>query len=45
MSLKAGVKMKELATQDIVYQSCTVLHSDVVGLVFEVETGRLIEVE
>ena len=36
-SLGVGVKLKEVATRDIVYQNCTVLHSDVVGLVFEVE--------
>ena len=36
-SLGVGVKLKEVATRDIVYQNCTVLHSDVIGLVFEVE--------
>ena len=36
-SLGVGVKVKEVATHDIVYQNCTVLHSDVIGLVFEVE--------
>ena len=34
--LTVGVKMKEVATKDIVYQNCTVLHSDAIGLVFEV---------
>jgi hypothetical protein len=36
-SLGVGVKLKEVATRDIVYQNCTVLHSDGIGLVFEVE--------
>jgi hypothetical protein len=36
-SLAVGVKLKEVATRDFVYQNCTVLHSDGVGLVFEVE--------
>jgi len=35
--LMVGVKLKEIATRDTHYQSCTVLHSDAVGLVFEVE--------
>jgi hypothetical protein len=35
--LTVGVKLKEVATKDIVYQNCTVLHSDSVGLVFEVQ--------
>ena len=35
--LMVGVKLKEIATRDTNYQSCTVLHSDAVGLVFEVE--------
>jgi len=35
--LMVGVKIKEIATRDTNYQSCTVLHSDGVGLVFEVE--------
>lgn len=35
--LSVGVKMKEVATRDTVYQSCTVLHSDTIGLVFEVQ--------
>ena len=35
--LAVGVRLKEVATRDTVYQSCTVLHSDSVGLVFEVQ--------
>ena len=34
--LTVGVKIKEVATRDMVYTACTVLHSDGVGLVFEV---------
>ena len=36
-SLMVGVKMKEIATSDANYQNCTVLHSDNVALVFEVQ--------
>jgi hypothetical protein len=36
-SLAVGIRMKEVATRDIVYQNCTLLHSDTIGLVFEVE--------
>lgn len=36
-SLTVGVRMKEVATRDTVYQDCRVLHSDPVGLVFEVQ--------
>lgn len=35
--LMVGVKLKEIATRETNYQNCTVLHSDSVGLVFEVE--------
>jgi hypothetical protein len=35
--LMVGVKLKEVATRDTVYTQCTVLHSDAIGLVFEVE--------
>jgi len=35
--LKVGVKVKEVATRNLTYQDCTVLHSDAVGLVFEVQ--------
>lgn len=34
--LTVGLKMKEVATRDTVYTNCTVLHSDSIGLVFEV---------
>jgi hypothetical protein len=37
MGLKTGVKMKEIATRGNVWTNCTVLHSDAVGLVFEVQ--------
>jgi hypothetical protein len=35
-TLAVGVKLKEVATRGLVYQNCTVLHSDDIGLVFEV---------
>lgn len=36
--LRVGVKLKEISTRDGKnYQNCTVLHSDAIGLVFEVE--------
>lgn len=35
--LSVGVKLKEVATRNTVYENCTVLHSDSIGLVFEVE--------
>jgi hypothetical protein len=34
--LTVGVKLKEVATRETVYENCTVLHSDAIGLVFEV---------
>jgi hypothetical protein len=34
--LNVGVKLKEIATKDHTYVNCTVLHSDTIGLVFEV---------
>jgi len=34
--LMVGVKLKEIATRETNYENCTVLHSDTVGLVFEV---------
>ena len=37
MTLTVGVRLKEIATREIAYQSCTVLHSDAIGLVFEVQ--------
>jgi len=37
-SLGVGVKLKQVATaRGIVYQGCTVLHSDATGIVIEVE--------
>jgi hypothetical protein len=35
--LTVGVKLKEIVTRDNVYQNCSVLHSDSIGLVFEVQ--------
>ena len=35
--LSVGVKLKQVATRGTVYENCTVLHSDSIGLVFEVE--------
>ena len=35
--LMVGVKIKEIATKDHSYTNCTVLHSDTIGLVFEVQ--------
>jgi hypothetical protein len=35
--LAVGVKLKEIATKDIIYTNCSVLHSDAIGLAFEVE--------
>lgn len=34
--LGVGVKVRELATRDAVYTQCTMLHSDSIGVVFEV---------
>ena len=35
--LGVGVKIKEVSTKSLVYEDCTVLHSDAIGLVFEVQ--------
>ena len=35
--LMVGVRIKEIATKDHSYTNCTVLHSDMIGLVFEVQ--------
>ena len=35
--LTVGVRLKEIATRDVVYVNCRVLHSDAIGLVFEVQ--------
>jgi hypothetical protein len=34
--LTVGTRLKEIATRDVVYRNCSVLHSDAIGLVFEV---------
>ncbi len=36
-ALMVGVRLKEVATHDGSFADCRVLHSDAVGLVFEVE--------
>ena len=35
--LAVGVRLKEVATAHTHYQNCSVLHSDAIGLVIEVE--------
>jgi len=35
--LMVGVRVKEIATRDHVYQDCTVLNADAIGLAFEVQ--------
>jgi hypothetical protein len=35
--LEVGTHLKEVATKDAVYHNCSVVHSDLVGLVFEVQ--------
>lgn len=35
--LKVGVKVREIATGDATYRDVSILHSDAVGLVFEVQ--------
>ena len=37
IGLTVGVTVKEVATAREVWQNCRVLHSDTIGLVFEVE--------
>ncbi len=37
MALNVGVRIKEVVTRDTVYQNCSVLHSDAIGLTFEVQ--------
>jgi hypothetical protein len=36
IGLKVGVRVKEIATGRAVYPNCTVMHSDSIGIVFEV---------
>jgi hypothetical protein len=35
--LPVGAKLKEVATRDVLYLNCTLLHSDTIALVFEVQ--------
>jgi hypothetical protein len=35
-ALMVGVRLKEVATRDTVFVDCSVLHSDAIGLAFEV---------
>jgi hypothetical protein len=35
--LEVGAHLKEVATRDAVYHNCSVVRSDLVGLVFEVQ--------
>ncbi len=35
--LAVGIRLREVATAHTHYQACTVLHSDAIGLVIEVE--------
>ncbi len=37
MALLVGVKLKEIVTSSNVFQNCAVLHSDAIGLTFEVQ--------
>jgi hypothetical protein len=37
VGLNVGVRLKEIATRDNIYTDCTLLHSDAIGVVFEVE--------
>ena len=34
--LSAGTQLKEIASRDVIYRNCAVLHADSVALVFEV---------
>jgi len=36
-ALVAGTRLKEVATREVVYQGCSVVHSDAIGLVIEVQ--------
>lgn len=36
-ALAPGTRLKEVATKDVVYQGCSVVQSDAVGIVIEVE--------
>ena len=37
VGLNVGVRLKEIATRDNIYTDCTILHSDAIGVVFEVQ--------
>ena len=37
VGFNVGVRLKEIGTAHAAYQNCRVLHSDAIGLVFEVE--------
>ena len=37
VTLTVGVRLKEVATTNAVHMNCLVLHTDAVGLVFEVQ--------
>ena len=37
VGLEVGTHLKEVATRDAVYHNCSVVRSDLVGLVFEVQ--------
>jgi hypothetical protein len=34
--LAVGTRLKEIASHDVIYRNCSVLHADAVALVFEV---------
>ncbi len=36
-TLMVGVRVKQVATRDTVWENCTILHSDAIGLVFEMQ--------
>jgi hypothetical protein len=35
--LGMGTQLKEVATQDVIYRNCSVIRSDAVGILFEVQ--------
>jgi hypothetical protein len=37
VGLTAGTKVSQVATKDTVYEDCTILYSDAIGLTFEVQ--------
>jgi len=36
-SLGVGIKLREVVTGEAAYRDCTVLHSDPIGIVFEIQ--------